>query len=85
MDKAEFIEKCLSRKNDRPDARALSRHKSLFELSPLLILAAHKVYEYRTISQRAFDNKIKEIEQEDDDKVRISMIHMGLYVFGRFF
>ena len=70
-DKADFIELCLSRKVDRPDAKALSRHKSLFELSPLQILAAHKVYEYRTISQREFDNKLREIEGESDDKVNI--------------
>lgn len=70
-DKADFIEQCLSRKIDRPDAKKLSRHPTLFELSSLQILAAHKVYEYRTISQREFDNKLKEIECESDDKVSL--------------
>ena len=83
-DKADFIELCLSRKVDRPDAKALSRHKSLFELSPLQILAAHKVYEYRTISQREFDNKLREIEGESDDKVNSFFVVKYFLVFGQF-
>ena len=70
--KTEFIELCLRENvSDRPDAKALSRHRALFELSPLQILASHKVYEYRTICQKELDNKLKKVEAESDDTVII--------------
>ena len=68
-DKADFIELCL-RSSGRPDAKALSRHKSLFELSPLQILAAHKVYEYRTIRELEFEDKLKKLDEDAEDKVK---------------
>jgi len=68
--KTEFIELCLRENvSDRPDAKALSRHRALFELSPLQILASHKVYEYRTICQKDLDYQLKKVEAESDDTV----------------
>lgn len=67
-DKADFIELCL-RSSGRPDAKALSRHKSVFELSQLQILAAHKVNEYRTIRELEFDDKLKKLDEDEEDKL----------------
>lgn len=66
-DKAEFIELCLMSANRRPDAKFLLRHQSLFELSPLQILAAHTVNQFRTII-KDIDGNLKE-HQDEYDKI----------------